>query len=74
MKTQFTATVVNGLLKPDRPLPLADNTRVQVTVESAEDWRVKMRHGLEGLRSLIRERPIRSGGLRYTRDELNERD
>ncbi|MBP90290.1 MAG: hypothetical protein CMJ64_26895 [Planctomycetaceae bacterium] len=73
MQTQITATVVDGVIKPDQPLSLPNNTRVQVTVEPTEDWRVKMREGLEGMRRLIEEQPMRSGGLRYTRDELHER-
>ena len=33
MTTQVTATVVGGLLKPDRKLELADETRVNLTIE-----------------------------------------
>lgn len=30
---QFEATFENGVLKPDRPLPLAENQRIKVSVE-----------------------------------------
>ena len=33
MTTQVTATVVGGLLKPDRKLELADESRVCLTIE-----------------------------------------
>jgi len=33
MTTQVTATVVGGMLKPDPSLPLAEHTRVQLTIE-----------------------------------------
>jgi hypothetical protein len=33
MTTQVTATIVNGMLKPDTVLPLADQTRVRLTIE-----------------------------------------
>lgn len=33
MTTQVTATFVNGMLKPDQTLPLADQTRVKLTIE-----------------------------------------
>lgn len=32
----FEATFENGVLKPDRPLPLAENQRIKVSVELAE--------------------------------------
>lgn len=73
MKTEIMGTVINGSLKLDQPVPFADETRVAVTVQAAEDWRVQFRSGLDGLKRLIQERPICSGGLRYTREELHER-
>jgi len=33
MTTQVTATVVGGMLKPDESLPLAEQTRVNLTIE-----------------------------------------
>ena len=33
MTMQVTATVIGGLLKPDRKLELADQTRVNLTIE-----------------------------------------
>ena len=74
MTTRMTATVVNGMLKPDERLPLADQTRVNVTIEpiaarsptaATEAW--------ESLKAQLRERPLHLGGVRYTRDELHER-
>jgi predicted DNA-binding antitoxin AbrB/MazE fold protein len=32
------ATYQNGVLRPDGPLPLKDNERVRITVESATSW------------------------------------
>lgn len=72
MTTRVMATVVNGMLKPDESLPLADQTRVNLTIEpirekpqSAAAWR--------SLKDRLRQRPIYAVGLHYTRDELNER-
>lgn len=72
MTTQVTATVVGGMLKPDQSLPLADHTRVKVTIESilekpgpAAAW--------EALKARLRQRPIHGSGMRFTRDELHER-
>lgn len=74
MTTQITATVVAGMLQPDEPLPLAENSRVRLTIEPIEEWPPEK--GLaawESLKALIRERPLHLGGKRYTRDELHER-
>jgi len=36
MVTQVDATLSNGVLKPDKPLALADQTRVRLTIEPIE--------------------------------------
>jgi len=36
MITHVDATLTNGVLKPDQPLPLADQTRVRLTIEPIE--------------------------------------
>jgi hypothetical protein len=74
MTTQITATVVGGMLKPDQPLPLADQTRVRLTIEPIEGWSPEAaRAAWESLQARLKEHPIDSGGVRYTRDELHER-
>ena len=69
MTTQMTATVVNGMLKPDQTLSLADQTRVKLTIEPIEEASAAW----ESLKARLRERPIHGGGKRFTRDELHER-
>jgi hypothetical protein len=74
MTTQLTATVVGGMLKPDEALPLAEQTRVKLTIDAIEDWsREKTLTAWADLNARLRERPIHGGGVRYTRDELHER-
>jgi plasmid stabilization system protein ParE len=74
MTTQVTATFVNGMLKPDEALPLADQSRVRLTIEPIEDWSPEAaRAAWEALKAQIREKPLHFGGQRYTRDELHER-
>jgi hypothetical protein len=72
MTTQVTATVVDGLLKPDRKLELANETRVNLIIEPlaepfepAEAWR--------SLKAWIQQNPLHGLGGRLTRDELHER-
>jgi hypothetical protein len=72
MSTQVTATVVGGLLKPDRTLALADHTRVNLTIEPIIE-KPEPAAAWESLKARLRQRPIHSLGRRYTRDELHER-
>jgi predicted DNA-binding antitoxin AbrB/MazE fold protein len=74
MTTRVDATLTNGVLKPDQPLPLPDQARVRLTVEPIEEWSPeKARAAWKALLARLKERPINSGGLRFTRDELHER-
>ena len=73
MSNDMTGTVLGGQLKLDEPLSLPDQSRVRVTIQpvvSNDGWAI----ALKALDRLRQERPIDSGGLRYTRDELHERD
>ena len=74
MSTQVTATFVNGMLRPDQELPLADQARVRLTIEPIEEWSQEAATAAwESLQARLRERPIHGGGKRFTRDELHER-
>jgi len=74
MTTQVEATFSNGVLRPDQPLPFADQARVRLTIEPVEEWsRAKALAALESIQARLQERPIHGGGVRYTRDELHER-
>ncbi|MGL6072920.1 MAG: hypothetical protein ACRC8S_02040 [Fimbriiglobus sp.] len=75
MITQVDATFANGVLTPDTPLPLAEQTRVRVIVETREDWTPeKGREALEAYKVWVKEHPLDFGGTQYTRDEIHERD
>jgi hypothetical protein len=74
MTTQVIATFVNGIFKPDEALPLADQSRVRLTIEPMGEWSPeKASAAWEALKAQIREKPLHFGGQRYTRDELHER-
>jgi Uncharacterized protein conserved in archaea len=72
MTTQIEATFVNGVLKPDRPLPLAEETRVRVTIEAVEQ-RPSPGESWAQLKQWIREHPLHGLGRHLSRDELHER-
>jgi predicted DNA-binding antitoxin AbrB/MazE fold protein len=74
MSTQITATFVNGMLKPDQSLPLAEQTRVKLTIEPIEEWSPeRARAAWQAILARLKERPIHGGGLRFSRDQLHER-
>lgn len=72
MSAEMTATVDNGILRPDAALPFPDQTRVKITIETL-DLATDPSSAWEALKGRLRLRPIHSGGSRFTRDELHER-
>lgn len=73
MKSSFTGMVLNGSLQLDDRIDLADQSRVQVTVVPLTNWRERWHQALTALDELRKSRPINSGGVHFTRDELHER-
>jgi predicted DNA-binding antitoxin AbrB/MazE fold protein len=77
MTTHVEATLINGVLKPDQPVPLPENSRVRLTIESIEpiaEWSPeKAKAAWEAILARLKEHPIHGCGVRYTRDELHER-
>jgi predicted DNA-binding antitoxin AbrB/MazE fold protein len=74
MTSQVTATFTNGVLKLDQKLPLADQTRVKLTIEPIEEKSHETSLAAwEALKAQIKEKPLHFGGQRFTRDELHER-
>ena len=68
----FTATVDNGILRPDAALPFPDQTRVKLTIETIERG-ADPASAWESLKARVRQRPVHGGGKHFTRDELHER-
>jgi hypothetical protein len=73
MRTETTATVIDGGLELDQRLHLPDQSRVLVAIEPLEDWRDRYSAGLKSWKEFCDQHPVHSGGRRYTRDELHER-
>ncbi len=74
MTTHVEATFANGVLTPDQPLPLAEQTRVRLTIEPIEEWSPEgAANALQRMLARLKERPIHGDGIKYTRDELHER-
>jgi hypothetical protein len=83
MITQVAATFTGGQFKPDESLPLAEDTRVNLTIEVLGDESEpeteptrdpqKSIAAWQALKARLKLRPIHGGGKRYTRDELHGR-
>lgn len=73
MKTELTATIEGGVLKPDTALPFPDHTRVKLTIEPVEAENPSLA-AWQRLKERIRQRPIRGLAGRFSREELHERD
>ncbi|HLQ43520.1 MAG TPA: hypothetical protein VK137_02230 [Planctomycetaceae bacterium] len=73
MSMRVTGTIVGGVLKFDDPVNLPDQSRVSVTVEPLADVEQRLA-AWNSIKERLRLRPINSGGRRFTRDELHERD
>ena len=75
MTTHVSATLIDGVLKPDEAIALPDQTRVHLTIEPIEEAPPKTtaQEALQRIEARLRERPIHAGDLHFTRDELHER-
>jgi len=74
MKTNFFGTIIDGTLQLDELLPLANHSRVQVTVISLEENCRRWTEALAALHELRRTNPIATGLPRPSRDELYDRN
>jgi hypothetical protein len=66
--------IVDGTIRLDQPIDLANHSRVRVTVVPVDQSEHTLDVALAGLERLKREQPIGSGGLKFTREQLHERD
>ena len=74
MTMQITATIVDGVFKPDLPVPLPEQTRVKLTIEAIDAWTPETgRAAWEAFKVFVKENPVHLGGKRCTREELYDR-
>lgn len=72
MSESMTGIIVDGMIKPDQPLELPDQTAVSITVQPLRPSAEALA-AWESIQRRLKERPINSGGVKFTRDELHER-
>jgi hypothetical protein len=73
MKTTFAGTICNGAVHLDEPVEMVNQSRVHVTIVPIEESKARWVRALDALGQLRTTNPIRTGGLRLTRDQLHER-
>jgi len=75
MTFRVTATYENGVLIPDQALPLAEGTRVKLTIETLESPSPeKLRAASENLQGMVADEPFHLGGDKSPHDELIDRE
>jgi predicted DNA-binding antitoxin AbrB/MazE fold protein len=72
MTTQVNATFINGMLKPDQVVPLAEKARVRLTIEPLTEQLDPMK-AWQSLKEWIKQKPLQGLGRHLNRDELHER-
>ncbi len=73
MSQRVTGTIEDGVLKLDEPIGLPDRSRVSVVVEPLTEVEQRLA-AWNSIKARLRLRPINSGGERFNRDDLYERD
>ncbi len=74
MKTVTTGTLNDRVVQLDESVELPANCRVSVSIEPIEQDAEAAKATLEEILSRADRRGFNSGGLRFTRDQLHERD
>lgn len=74
METQVTGILIDGVVRLDEAVDIPNNSRVRVGLQSLDESKARYVEGLKAWIQTCQDHPINSGGLRYTRDELQERD
>lgn len=80
MTTDVLATFEDGVFKPETPVDCPDHSRVRLKIEQVDRqarWDATREERDAALKRFIEgaiKHPIHSGGERFTRDELYERD
>lgn len=73
MSTVIKAIYIDGVLKPEEKLDLAEGAAVRLVVDTWPEAQAQAQAAFAALDELCEELPIDSHGQRLTRDELHER-
>jgi hypothetical protein len=73
MISEITATVDNGILRPDVAIPFPDQTRVKLTIEAVEPQNQPL-EAWNRFEQLVREKPIPGLAQNFSREGVYVRD
>lgn len=71
---EISVTYTNGVLKPDQRLNFPEGTRLRAVISPAEPDPVAAAKAMEEIRRISASGAFRSGGRKFTRDEMHEGD
>ncbi|APZ95170.1 hypothetical protein [Fuerstiella marisgermanici] len=78
MEKHARGTLINGVVQLDGEVDIPNNSRVEVTLRATtsveDEERLQRQEALGRLLKRAAERRFHSGGLRFTRDQLHERN
>ena len=78
MEKHAKGTLINGVVQLDGEVGIPNNSRVEVTLRATtsveDEERLQRQEALGRLLKRAAERRFNSGGLRFTRDQLHERN
>jgi len=74
MTMTTTGTLIDGVVRLDELVDVPNNSRVTVTLGVIQYDPLKAKEALDRMLERNQDRPVHSGGVRYTREELHERD
>jgi predicted DNA-binding antitoxin AbrB/MazE fold protein len=70
---EISVTFTGGVLKPDERLNLPEGSRFKATIRSESRDPAAAAKAMDTLRRISESGVFRSGGRKYTREELHER-
>lgn len=73
-KGEISVTYVNGVLKPDQRLNFPEGTRLRAVISPEAPDPETAAKAMETIRRISESGVFRSGGRKFTRDEMHERD
>lgn len=70
MNPFIRATVVNGILRPDVPLTLANGTRVTLQLQTADNAGKSSENAFQAFLKYREKHPVELGEMKFNREEL----
>lgn len=70
---EISLTYANGVLKPDQRLNFPEGARLRATIRPAAPDPAAAQRAMDEIRRISESGVFRSGGRKFTRDQMHER-